>query len=294
MSYRFTKLYIDAIAEDGAVAIIYFTTSRLAGIIASQTMIELYEPDGASESVRGRVDVASLEYDRVVYENFIRLILPGGYAEIWMKPVHEAWKPGGALLSQDVDWSVNAAAIEISIEIIREGRRQALNGRGYADLTELSRIPRRLGIRQLDWGRIHWPDATVVFDEVRFVDGRLWKRLGRWSAEGFTETQYFNLEMGDAAPRLKLSDRFLNFDTLRVLHAGPALDAARFPNPFERLLIRSTSGRIAETRWLSRVYDPLLLAPGMAIHEHVVFGEAAFPALNQFSTSVQESARVHI
>jgi hypothetical protein len=114
---------------------------------------------------------------------------------------------------------------------------------------------RRLGLAKLTWGRIHRPFATTVYDAIELRCGRTWTRAAHWSDAGVHESDVFDL------PRLEA------FESSRTLHAGDAVDDARFPGTIERLASRLVTGPAVERRCLSKASDG-----GCALHETVRFG----------------------
>ncbi|CAN5909332.1 hypothetical protein BH23GEM7_BH23GEM7_21170 [soil metagenome] len=160
--------------------------------------------------------------------------------------------------------------------------RPDLLGTGYIDWVELTRPTRWLGIRDLQWGRVHLPGSTLVFTGVTSRSGERWQRFAHWPelAEGeplvgsdfrlHSREDTVHAEFPDppgVLPELVLRPE-------RVLHSGSAVDPMRTPGFFERLAFRVVTGHSQETRWISRAHPAANVeaAEGFAVHEVVRFG----------------------
>lgn len=255
MSYRFTKLYSDLVADDGSVVVAYAAWLDLFGSRTAYAGVELYAPDGSRDVIRAR------QVDYQIDDEGVRLVLdvPSGRFTMSQRTVHGAWRPSGGAPHPRLDWKVVCA---------RAASRAAIDGRtflgtGYSDWVEVSRPTRSLGLAQLQWGRVHLADATLVWNDVRFRSGESWSRVAEWSERGPRE-----LRDGDLAG--------LEMARARTLHAGNPIDAQRFPGVLERAISRLLTGPADEDRRLSRVRAPHLGdgARGWALHETVSFGRS--------------------
>ena len=277
MRYRFQKLYADLIAEDNTVCIAYMAETRLFGSVYPHAGLELYRPDGRRE-----VFHATCWRDAPPRLNRLHFDVPGGPFVYDFDVEHGAWTPP-ASLADGLDWSVRFARAEAEARWLGNPARPHLRGIGYADWVDLRRLPRRLGLRRLDWGRIHWPNQTTfLFNAIHFRDSPTAYRTAWWSPGGFfaSEHHFAVIEATDAM-HLMLPDEVITLRPVRVLHQGPALDPTRFPHRLERLVARATAGPVRETRWLSRAEGSSLPSSeaGWAIHERVYFG-APLPKAN--------------
>jgi hypothetical protein len=153
----------------------------------------------------------------------------------------------------------------------RRSRTPVLEGVGYSDWVEIARPVRSLDLGLLRWGRIHMPDSTIVFDAIDFGSRRSWRRAARWTASGMTEHETFDVGASQAGGCVWLPETSpVGLEIARELHAGDAIDAARFPSVLDRMMSRADPGRGrgGVALWgLGRGGGPL--------HEEVSFGSRA-------------------
>ena len=247
--FRFEKLYADLVTADGTVCVAYLTRLVLAGVSREWAGLELYGSDGSRIIRRARKGSESLSPHELV----VTLDLPEGAFRMELAIRAGGWEPAGPPPSPHVRWRVEVARAAARAVWTEDGVPRTLIGSGYSDRVVLDRPPRWLGLRQLHWGRAHLDHATVVWNALAPREGPAWSRSLCWRhGEEPRESR-------DAEPPA--------LETGRVLHAGPALDPARFPGRSERWLTRVLSGTVVETRELTR-------APGggWALHEAVSFG----------------------
>lgn len=272
MSYRFKKRYLDLVAEDGTVLVIYQTQTRLSGMICRRSGLEVYAASNAPEILMASgADEQTSHRHRTV-----RLHLDEGPLVVEVDVQQGGWSPTfGA--SMHFDWSVDFARADIAVRWPSDSNRPALAGTGYADLVELRRLPRRLRLRRLDWGRIHLDRGTAIFTSTRFLNGTNWQRLIWWElgAEPL-EHESFHMEQGDASTLIAIPGLSLHLDPVRLLHSGPAISRDRFPSSVERWLTTAAAGSLRESRKLSRAVatGPDWTDSGWAVHETVIFGRS--------------------
>jgi hypothetical protein len=156
---------------------------------------------------------------------------------------------------------------------------------GYVDWVEITRIPRRLGLRTLEWGRVHLPGRTLVYTATRSASGEWWRQIAYWPTLGHEaprvgrdfrvvpagEERIIETPGDDGAgmPNLVLRPR-------RALHRGGVVDEGRSPARLERLALRLLVGPSDETRWVSSAHPVAQTGapPGIAVHEAVRFGSS--------------------
>jgi hypothetical protein len=252
MSYRFTKLYSDLVCDDGTVVVAYAAWLDLFASRTAYAGVELYGPDGTRDVIRAR------QVEHRADANGVRIVLdvPSGRFTLEQQTIHGGWLPSGASPHRHLDWRVVCA--RASAEARFDGR--VLRGIGYSDWVEVGCATRSLGLAQLQWGRVHLEDSTVVFNSVRFRSGRSWSRVAEWSARGpreLADVESVGLQMARA----------------RTLHEGNPIDPQRFPGLFERTLSRMITGPADEDRRLSRALGAD--SHGWALHETVSFGREA-------------------
>jgi hypothetical protein len=256
MSYRFTKLYSDLVADDGTVVVAYAAWLDLFGSRTAYAGVELYGPDGSRDVIRAR------QVEHQADANGVEIVLdvPSGRFTMSQRTIHGGWIPSGGTPHRHLDWRVVCARAS---SVARFDGRE-LHGIGYSDWVEVGCATRSLGLSELQWGRVHLDDSTVVFNSVRFRSGRSWSRIAEWSVRG-------PRELGDVdVVGLKMA-------RARTLHAGNPIDPQRFPGRFERALSRMITGPADEDRRLSHAHVPHLGddARGWALHETVSFGRQA-------------------
>ncbi|MGW0229982.1 hypothetical protein ACWDWO_16835 [Actinopolymorpha singaporensis] len=276
------KLYADLVGPDGDVVIAYLAWLRVAGVHIPYGAVEHYLPDGRREVLRGRpiagaprrLPDGGMEYSIATRDGRI------------FRLVHRAptptWHPADPPISSRVHWhvAVPSARAEVSWDDKGSGAATRLAGFGYSDWVWLRLPPRLLGLRRLQWGRVHLPDRTVVFNTVDRSNGARWARVAEWRVGGDPRPVEIFV---DGAPRtdrphgepgawtIPAPGGAVALEPLRVLHEGEPLDTDRFPDMFERWGSRVANGRADEIRWLSTARDAAGTT-GMAVHESVRFG----------------------
>ena len=270
--FRFEKVYADLIAEDQTVCVGYWAVSELLGRTLLHGMVELFWADGRHEVVRTRPSPMPTS-PLAGCEAPLRIELPDGEMTWEFDVRHGGVAP--APIGRALEWSVELARARVTAKWPEVTGRPTLRGLGYADRVRLTRLPDRVGLSSLRWGRVHLPDETVVFTRARFRSGRVWSEAIRWSygSRRLAMTR-FEIEDIDERVLVSLPGRSVTLTPVRVLHEGPAIDSTRFPCALNRLVMRTLAGPIHETRWLARAERPGCEpeADGWAIHEHVLFG----------------------
>lgn len=276
MAFRFRKIYADLVTDDGTVVVAYLARTDAWGLRSGAGGLELYRPDGSREVIRSR-SPGPLRPPDGDHPVELRLEMPTDTFRLRYEPSPPPWSPGPSPLP-GLAWSVRVARARVTGTWTRG--RSDMVGTGYVDWVELSRPTRTLGLRRIEWGRIHTARSTSVFLGISSRDGS-WHRAARWDRSGAGEPRVrddvrFRAPDGGPAGLECRGDR--EFDAVlapqRVLHCGPAIDRARSPGLIERLAFRLITGPCHETRWVSRVYRPGSPAPiGWAVHEVVRFGD---------------------
>jgi len=264
------KLYADLVTPDGQVVVVYLGWLSVAGLRTAYAAIESYLPDGTRQVIRGRPDAAQ---PRLRADGSTEYTVGSRDGRTFRLVHHDAlptWHPAGPPISPRVRWHVAVPYARASGSW-GEATTPVLSGCGYSDWVQLHRPPRMLGLRRLQWGRIHLPGRTIVFNTVDHASGGRWTRLAEWTAAG--EPAVLTV---DGAPqpdgwKVPAPGGPVVLTPVRVLHAGEPLDRDRFPKPLERWTSRAANGPAHEVRWLSRATSADG-ADGMALHESVEFG----------------------
>ena len=259
--FHYRKLYGDLISESGVVCVVYVAELAVLGARSASAGYECYAPDGSRRVVRARgAATLELEPNRIA----ICFDTPTGPFSYELQRDQGAFEPHRP--SPHLGWQVLAATSAVRVTGVA-GQRELL-GHGYSDRVELNAPPRALGLTELAWGRGQVGHDDFVFTEARFCDGHVFRRALVNSA---TYAEFTLESHDDDSLELGVGDRHFNLEDQRCLHAGDAIDAARFPGAIERGVSRLLSGAIRERRALARVRS-LNGEHGRALHERVHFG----------------------
>lgn len=275
---RLRKLYVDLVTADGSVCIAYSSTLELGGLRLAPAGIELYRADGTRQVLRGRTDLACHAAPAPDALTSLRFAAPDGPWEVAIACEQHEFRPVDA--PPGLTWSVVAARARVRLTTARGG---VLEGVGYADWVDLSRLPRRLGLARLEWGRVHLQGGTAIFTHVAFTSGRAWSAATLWPRCGdSTPCRRWSLgpATADGTRDLDLDGCEISFGPGRVLHGGEAIDGARFPRRVERTLSRLAAGPVSETRWVCPASSTAFGA-GWGVHESVHFATAADARVHQ-------------
>ena len=265
MRFLFEKLYADLVTADGTVCVAYLAWLDAWGMRKAYAGLELYWPDGLREVVRARPRTNRADLGDAIH---LSLDVPGGPFVMDHRVRHGGWTPSGDPPGEGIRWCVKAARADVVARWTGDRSRPVLEGIGYSDWVEIARPVRSLALGTLRWGRIHMPDSTIVFDAIDFGSRRSWRRAARWTASGMTEHETFELDASQVGASVWLPETSpVGLEIARELHAGDAIDAARFPSALDRMMSRAVTGRAVERRSLSR-----LRPGGWALHESVRFG----------------------
>ena len=263
--FRYRKLYADLITESGSVCVAYVTWLTLFGFELSTAGYEWYSQTGERRVLRA---VGPVAVEMVPGGVELGFTTPAGAFALTLRGAsHE---PGAApqLLTPHLSWRVQAERAEARATGVAGAA--SLVGAGYADYVEMTRPPRALGLASVEWGRGHAAGESFVFTRARFGDGRVF-RFGL--RNGTLESALELTRDQDAGLLIQLGDATVMLQNERVLHAGAALDRARFPGRAERAFARLCSGSMRETRWLARARFPNGES-ALALHERVLWNGA--------------------
>lgn len=281
MAFRFRKLYADLVSEDGTVLIVYMTWMRLRGLRRAMAGFELYFPDG---SVRVRRGVPrSMSSGTTAIEGPAELTMEhaGGSLSLYYEPLLETWRPASDAPFPGLHWSVLVPRATVTARWTGPAAQPELSGVGYVDRVELTRPTRFLGVRTLEWGRVHPPEGAVVFAGLESRSGTWWRRVVHWAdprgAEPREHDGYHLAARDGGAFDLAFPASMragLVLCPRRVLRRGSVLDPGRSPRRLERLALRLVTGPSEETRWLSAAvnHGHPDEKGGTAVHETVRFG----------------------
>ena len=274
MSFHFRKLYADIVTDDGTVCVVYLAWFECLGLRRAYGAVELYWPDGRSEVLHACRPPSAPDFEEPLRSLEIGLDLPDGRFLLTYRVRVGGWEPAEPAPHPDLRWGVNVCRAEACGRWLGNARRPELRGSGYVDWVELHRATRTLGLRSLEWGRVHLPESSLVFSRIRFESGRTWQRAACWHADDrLVETRDFRLVRRDGGVRFEGPSQAVLLPG-RTLHRGPAIDRRRFPGALERWACRALTGPASATRWVSRAGPSPRIkgGSGWAVHEHLRFG----------------------
>lgn len=261
--FRYRKLYTDVVTPAGSVCVGYATWLHLLGYELRSAGYEWYPAAGERRVFRAR---GPAKVDLGEGDVRLRFTTAGGAFSLNLQARVEQRQGEAQRLTSHLSWRVLASGAPARARGV-SGEGEVL-GTGYADYVEMTRPPRALGLRSVEWGRGYAGEESFVFTQARFGDGRVFaSALG----DGQASSQLELLGSGSGDLDLRLDQGRITLRNQRVLHEGSALDSARFPRLPERALARLCSGPIHEMRWLARASFPSG-ATALALHERVRLG----------------------
>lgn len=273
---RLRKLYLDLVADDGSVCIAYVASLHVAGLRLAPAGIEHYAPDGTRTIRRGRASLSLETESPAEIPRALRFDFDGRTCTFDIEPEQKAMIPAVAP-PPGFTWSVRHARNKGRLRGFLDVD-HALEGTGYADWVDLTRLPRALGLERLQWGRVHLATGTAIYTWVERAHEPVWRSatwwprgappeaLARWSlvTDGNSGATVLGLHVGGRAREIAITP-------VRALHRGSAVDGTRFPSCIERTISRWVSGPTSENRWLGRAQTHAL-GDGWAVYESVRFG----------------------
>jgi len=294
------KWYFDLITPEGDALYFYFITARIAGVARGIVSAHLigsagrevraiekapFAPEAASGLRLGRHAFFHRGGGVEVRLTFKNLSLDLAYA-----PRVAPWRPtpSGVLLKKDggitkkLRWHVPMPSARVEGAIAVDGVKTAVAGDGYLDVVETDIPPWRLPLAELQWGRAHFPDQTLVFNQVRTRQGKFIRNLllaetRPGSASGQQpafDDQSFNLQADprDITTSLRREGAFgLLLTDPKVIEESPVVTAERFKLKSARRALERLTGGPREKKMVSRARLTFngTTASGTALHERV-------------------------
>jgi hypothetical protein len=237
------KWYVDTLAEDGTVLLVYLGWMRVFGAPMARVTAELFPPDGHVVRGDAKVDRIEAQVDRLRFgpaelgPASLRFDTPGLRGDLRF----EARRPEVALKEpfvtagrRSLRWDVEVPDADVSGTLEWPGMRRELTGRGYRDRVWFDLLPWRFPIRELHWGRAAsrshattWVRALARGAEVAasWTDGEVREgavvpELG--PSRVIADTHVVDLE-GLRLGALRPLFRSLTGDPHEVKRAGPAV-----------------------------------------------------------------------
>jgi len=161
--FTLEKRYVDVLAPDGTVLVVYLGWMRLFGAGMARVGARLFRPGapaqgGAAAATAPRggddwLDLGSvrIEDDRLSFET------AGLSGRVRFRPRHPPASPRVPLLRRGphrLEWTVEVPDADADGELRWPGGSLLLAGRGYRDRVWMDLPPWRPTLRQLSWGRI--------------------------------------------------------------------------------------------------------------------------------------------
>jgi hypothetical protein len=286
------KWYLDLISDDGAVIYLYFIATRIAGIRGGNISAHITLPDGESwhASMNHRVTLLDSAGGAACGQSYLvdtagganaHFVFPQLDIALRYQSSGTAWAPteGGLLLQRNgqyLSWNVPLPAAAAD-GVIRSGSKlRRVSGRGYQDIVEMTLPPWRLPIAELNWGRAHCGDYTVVFDRVRTTDGACLQYVmlrTEKTDSTMIESQAFTLEPeeGEHNAVLRHDSFTLHFMRRGILAEGEITAGGQIRSGWLRKIVGNASGNPFERKLVAdaTLHFANQTFEGRAIHESV-------------------------
>lgn len=277
--YRFDKIYADLVTKDGTVLIFYLTWMDLAGLSFRQAAATIYERDGSREYWIGSHDHSKEDFSPGFKKAELNISLKSG--RITVRYEHAISDDQLHFNSgSNLAYSCLALKADCTAGLQVNGKTREFKGQGYVDDVTIDTPTRRLGLENLQWGRIHSKDTAVLFTRLlsKGHDPILVLALSTGRSEQTEVSERFELEYAEDYSSLLIRSsllpaRELHIENRATLHEGSAIDERHFPGFFERSLFSLITGSSYERRWLGTC--KLGNQPAWVLHEQVAFGEKA-------------------
>jgi hypothetical protein len=253
------KRYVDALAPDGTVLLVYLGWMRLVGVPLARVTAELFRPDGSV--VRGHAKASAIrgEGERLEFgpatlrRDALRWRTPGLSGELRFAPrrppatLRDPFLADGA---RRLLWTVEVPDADVEGELRWPGGEARLAGRGYRDRVWFDLRPWRFPIRELRWGRAVSGSHATTWVAARTGGGEV---AATWIDGEVLE--------GARAPEL---------GPARMLFEGRVADLPGLRFGYLRPLLRRLCGDPHEVKRAG----PAILAgePALCVDERVVWG----------------------
>ncbi len=314
--FELRKWYFDVITDGGDVLCAQIALGRLLAARRILLSAQLVTPEG--RHVRDAVtlpgpapnegkafEAGGHRLERTAAGLRLFLDLPGLQVELLYAPAGD-WHPNGnrALLSlggRSIFWEVPRFRAKVSGAIGSGRDRREARGTGYHDFVRTDIPPWKRPVRELVWGRAHFPSASLVWHQVTTREGGVLQNV-LVKQEGMAPCE--PVGNGAARPRPRWIDDFqfrltdpggpgaivvshpafsLALREDRVINAGGGRDRAGLETP-DRIAwpplwraLAGTSGRPAERRAVSAATLEMggHREQGLALHERLVWPGSA-------------------
>jgi hypothetical protein len=251
--FRLTKWYLDCVSQRGDAAIIYASEVKFGRVRLHYASVLRLHDSIASTSTKLCSCVPSIDNDQL-FITAPALALKAN------------WRASESPLEQTVfessDGSVHWKCLQPKSMARIQCGQMSIEGIGYAECLTLTIPPWRLPLEQLQWGRFHSAEQTIVWiDWAGAHTGRwLWQNGGLQSPKSLTCSEICL----DNATKLSL-------DCVTTLREGELGTTVLPAAPLLRSVFPRTMFGVHEQKWLSRgtYVSGSQKERGWAIHEVV-------------------------
>ncbi len=295
------KWYFDLVSPEGDALYFYFITARIAGLAQGIASAHLLRGEGQEIRAIEKTQFAAADASGSLKLGRHGFFFGGSGVEARMEfnnltldlayaPRLGPWWPTerGVLLTQEgripkeLRWHVPVPSARVEGVITVDGNKRHIAGDGYLDVVETDISAWRLPLAELQWGRAHFAEQTVVFNQIKTRQGEFIRNLlltetrpdsesGQQSA--FDE-QSFTLQADphDALTSLSRGGAFgLLLTRPKVIEESPVVTAERFKSKFSRRLLERLTGDPQEKKMVSPAsleFNGKTIS-GTALHERV-------------------------
>jgi hypothetical protein len=295
------KWYFDLITLEGDALYFYFITARLAGFAQGIASAHLLKGEGQEVRAIEKTPFAAADATGSLKLGRHAFYFGGSGVEAHMEfndmaldlaytPRLGPWWPTerGILFTRkgrilkDLRWHVPVPSARVEGVISTDAGKRHIVGNGYLDVVETDIPAWRLPLAELQWGRAHFAEQTVVFNQVKTRQGEFIRNLlltearpglgsGQRSA---LDEQNFTLQADphEASTSVSRGGAFkLSLTCPKVIEESPVVTAERFKSKPARRLLERLTGNPQEKKMVSRArleFNGKTIS-GTALHERV-------------------------
>jgi hypothetical protein len=256
--FTLEKRYIDVLAPDGAVLLVYLGWMNVAGLSFRRVTAELFRPAmlplrGAASATQPRGGPEWLDYGSARIEGeTLSFATRGLSGRLRFRPRHPPVAAHNVvrLGSRGMEWTIEVPDAEAEGELRWPGGSLLLAGRGYRDRVWMDLLPWRSTLRDLVWGRIAAAEHASTWLRLRTV--------GEETTAGWVDGRVAAIEECEGS-----------LERGRVLLEGGVADLEGLELGVLRPVFRRLFHDPHQVKWAC----PAVLhgAKGVAIHEHVTW-----------------------
>jgi len=295
------KWYFDLVSPEGDALYFYFITARIAGFAQATASAHLLTGDGQEVRAIEKTPFAAADaagnlrlgrhafgFGRSGVE--VRMEFNNLTLDLTYSSRVGPWWPteGGVLFSQNgrtprnLRWHVPVPSSRVEGVITIDAVKKHVTGDGYLDVVETDIPPWRLPLAELQWGRAHFAEQTVVFNQIKTRRGDFIRNLllagntkdpeRRGRPDSAEQSFSLQADPDDVQTSLGRAGAFgLLLARRKVIEESPVVTAERFKSRSARRLIRRLTGDPQEKKMISGASLELdgKTISGTALHERV-------------------------